>query len=62
MAPPERITPAERTLKDDSARWSGMDNEANKPVEHLPDAARGLRPEDLCEVVPYLMNKGGSEF
>ena len=62
MAPPERITPAERTLKDDSARWSAMDNEANKPVEHLPDAARGLRPEDLCEVVTYLMNKGGSEF
>lgn len=50
LAPPERITPGERTLKDDSARWSAMDNEANKPVEHLPDAARGLGPEDFCEV------------
>ena len=39
-----------------------MDHDHNKAVEHLPDAARGLRPEDLCDVVTYLINKGGSEF
>jgi hypothetical protein len=62
LAPPERITPAERMLKNDSVRWSVMDDEANKPTEHLPDASSDLRSEDLCEVVTYLMNKGGSEF
>jgi len=62
LVTPERITRAERLLKNDSVRWSAMDHEANKPVEHLPDAARGLRPEDLCEVVTYLIDKGGSEF
>ena len=39
-----------------------MDHDHNKAVEHLPNAARGLRPEDLCDVVTYLINKGGSEF
>ncbi len=39
-----------------------MDHNGNKPVEHRPDTARGLRPEDLCDVMTYLINKGGSEF
>ena len=39
-----------------------MDQDHNKAIEHLPDVTRGLRPEDLCDVVTYLINKGGSEF
>ena len=39
-----------------------MDPKDNKAAERLPDAGRGLRPEDLCDVVTYLMSKGGSEF
>jgi hypothetical protein len=39
-----------------------MDHDHNKAVEHLPDAAMGLRPEDLCDVVTHLINEGGSEF
>jgi hypothetical protein len=39
-----------------------MDHKDNKAAEHLPEAARCLRPEDLCEVVTYLIDKGGSEF
>jgi hypothetical protein len=62
LAPPERITPAERMVENDSVRWSAIDHEANKPVEHLPEAARYLRPEDLCEVITYLMDHGESEF
>jgi hypothetical protein len=34
----------------------------NKPAERVPDVARGLRPEDLCDIVTYLMNEGVSEF
>ncbi len=39
-----------------------MNHDDNKPVDYPPDVARGLRPGDLCDVVTYLMNKGGSEF
>jgi hypothetical protein len=39
-----------------------MDHKDNKAAEHLPEAAGCLRPEDLCEVVTYLIDKGGSEF
>ncbi|HET7270198.1 MAG TPA: hypothetical protein VFI90_03845 [Rubrobacter sp.] len=39
-----------------------MDHKDNKAAEHLPEATKCLRPEDLCEVVTYLIDKGGSEF
>lgn len=39
-----------------------MDRIDNQAVEALPEAARGLLPEELCEVVAYLMNRGDSEF
>ena len=39
-----------------------MDHKDNKAAEHQPEAARYLRPIDLCEVVTYLIDKGGSEF
>lgn len=39
-----------------------MDSKYNEPVEHLPEVARGLLPEDLCEVITYLMDHGDSEF
>ena len=37
-------------------------NHKNKVVKYHPDVAISLRPEDLCEVVAYLMSKGDSEF
>ncbi len=37
-------------------------NDNNKAAGYHPDLARGLRPEDLCDIVTYLMSKGGSEF
>ncbi len=37
-------------------------NDINKAAKYHPDPARGLRPEDLCDIVTYLMSKGGSEF
>lgn len=49
-------------LEDDSVCWSAMDRKDNQAAEHLPEAARYLRPIDLCEVVVYLIDKGGSEF
>jgi hypothetical protein len=49
-------------LKNGSVHWSAMNHEDNKAAEHLPSAAKGLRTEDLCEVVTYLIDKGGSEF
>ena len=39
-----------------------MDSKYNEPVEHLPEVTRGLLPEDLCEVITYLMDHGDSEF
>ena len=39
-----------------------MGHEANKPAEHLPEAARDLRPEDLCDIVTHLAKQGGSQF
>ena len=39
-----------------------MDHKDNRAAEHLPEAAKYLRPIDLCEVVTYLIDKGGSEF
>jgi hypothetical protein len=62
LASLECITPAERMLKNDSVRWSAMDDKDNKIAEHLPEAAQYLRPEDLCEVITYLMDHGDSEF
>jgi hypothetical protein len=39
-----------------------MDHKDNKVAEHLPEAARYLRPVDLCEVITYLIEHGESEF
>ena len=39
-----------------------MDHNDNKAAGYLPDVAKGLRPEDLCDIVTYLISKGGSEF
>ncbi|HET7273280.1 MAG TPA: hypothetical protein VFI90_19590 [Rubrobacter sp.] len=39
-----------------------MDYKDNQAAEHLSNTARGLRPEDLCDVVTYLIDRGGSEF
>jgi len=39
-----------------------MDHKYSKPVEHLPEAAKGLLPEDLCGVITYLMDHGDADF
>lgn len=39
-----------------------MDRKDNQAAKDLLDVARGLQAEDLCEVVTYLIDKGGSEF
>lgn len=39
-----------------------MDRKDNQAPKDLLDVARGLQAEDLCEVVTYLIDKGGSEF
>lgn len=39
-----------------------MDRKDNQAAKDLLDIARGLQAEDLCEVVTYLIDKGGSEF
>lgn len=39
-----------------------MDHKYSKPVEHLPDVAKGLVPQDLCDVIRYLIDRGDSEF
>ena len=36
-----------------------MDDEANKPTEHLPDVAQYLRPEDLCELDVFRFSEDG---
>lgn len=51
-----------RILKNGSVCWRVMDREDNQAAKDLLDVARGLRAEDLCEVVTYLIDKGGSEF
>ena len=39
-----------------------MNRKDNQAAKDLLDVARGLQAEDLCEVVTYLIDKGGSEF
>jgi hypothetical protein len=39
-----------------------MDHNYNKDAGHLPDFARGPRPEDLNYIATCLISKGGSEF
>ena len=39
-----------------------MDHNDNKAAKYLPGVAISLRPEDLCDVVTYLMSMGDSEF
>ena len=45
-----------------STRGAMDHNDDSKRAEYLPDTAKGLRTEDLCDVVAYLMSKEGSEF
>jgi hypothetical protein len=63
LGSPECITPAwrfsRRLLPD---HWSAMDSKQNKPAEHLPVATVVLRPEDLCDLATYLIDREASEF
>jgi hypothetical protein len=39
-----------------------MSHDNDKSAEHLPEAAMNLRPQDLCDVERYFIEKGGPQF